>query len=108
MFCEMGQSMNNLDKAVRAWKRAIALLPLENTTLMQTKQRDHYTAELAALQAKLADLNATPKPPKNFTTGTPEALPWNRAMALIPGLQAAHQWNSSVSVSCGSMGWCNM
>ncbi|KAM5537085.1 hypothetical protein V8D89_009231 [Ganoderma adspersum] len=89
-------SMNNLDKAVHAWKRAIAVLPVENSTPTQRKQRDHYTAELAALQAKLADLNATPTPPKNFTaTGTPEALPWNRAMALIPALQATQQWNSS-------------
>ncbi|KAI1798214.1 hypothetical protein LXA43DRAFT_1107045 [Ganoderma leucocontextum] len=92
-------SINNLNQAVRAWKRAIAVLPVENLTPAQKKQRDNYTAELAALQAKVADLDANPKPPKNFTaTGTPENLPWNRAMALIPGLQATRQWNSSAWV----------
>ena len=90
--------MNYLDGAIRAWKRAIAVLPVEDLTPAQKKQKDNYTAELAAAQAKLEGLRANPKPLRNFTaTGTWESLPWSRAAALIPGLQATRQWNSSVS-----------
>ena len=67
--------MNDLDRAVRAWKRAIAVLPVEGLTPAQKRQRDNYAAELAAAEAKLADLHAKPKPFRNFTaTGTWESL----------------------------------
>ena len=90
--------MNNLDKAIHAWKCAIAALPLENSTPTQKKQRDNYTAELSALQAKLAD--PKPIPLNNFTSAKgPEGLPWNRASLLLPQLQSTRQWNSSVSPS---------
>ncbi len=95
--CKLEQSMNNLEQAVRAWKHANAALPVENLTPTQKKQRDHYAAELAALQSKLADLNANPRQPTNLAASASEALPWSRAMALIPGLEATQQWNSSVS-----------
>lgn len=82
------------------------VLSVEGLTPEQKKQRDNYAVELAAAAAKLADLHAKPKPFEIFTaTGTWESLPWNRAMALIPGLQTTQQWNSSVSRSYDPVQW---
>lgn len=92
------QSLDRPDHALRSWKRAVAALPVENLTPAQKKQRENYTSELAVVQAKVADLEANPRKPKDAVTmNRPEQLPWNRAAALIPGLQATQQWNSSVN-----------
>ena len=100
-YYEPEQSLNRPDRAVNSWKRAIAALPVENLTAAEKKQRQNYTAELAAAQAKLVDLEANPKEPENIIkTNAADRLPWNRAAALIPGLQASGQWNSSVRRFC--------
>ncbi|KAM5532752.1 hypothetical protein V8D89_013549 [Ganoderma adspersum] len=92
-------SLHRPDQTVRSWKRAVAALPVENLTPAQKKQRDNYASELAVVQAKVADLEANPRKPKDVVTmNRPEQLPWNRAAALIPGLQATQQWNSSAWV----------
>ncbi|KAI1797526.1 hypothetical protein LXA43DRAFT_1056655 [Ganoderma leucocontextum] len=92
-------SLDRPDQALRSWKRAVSALPVENLTPAQKKQRESYTAELAVVQAKAADIEANPKKPKDAVTmSKPEQIPWNRAAALIPGLQATRQWNSSAWV----------
>ncbi|KAM5537059.1 hypothetical protein V8D89_009205 [Ganoderma adspersum] len=90
-------SINSLSQASRAWKRAIDLLPaVENLTPAQKKQKEHYRAELAVVQAKLEDLEANPRQPKDTTLITAAAdIPWNRAKSLLPHLRATGQWNSS-------------
>ena len=71
---------------------------MENLTPAQKKQRDNYTAELAVVQARMAELEANPRKPSDMVTmNRPEQLPWHRAVALMSELQAAQQWNSSVS-----------
>ncbi|TBU64671.1 hypothetical protein BD310DRAFT_806101 [Dichomitus squalens] len=92
-------SLNRPDQAVNAWKRALAALPVENLTAAEKKQRESYTAELGAVQAKLVDLEANSREPKEYVrTRASDRLPWNRAVTLIPGLQASRQWNSSAYV----------
>ena len=97
------QGLNSIDQAIGAWTRALDALQKENLTPAEQKQKDQYGSELAAAKAKLEDLKANPKQPEGMTTvpaSENDKLPWNRALALIPGLDASGTWDSSVRHVC--------
>ena len=96
------QNLSRPDEAVEAWKRAVAALPVENLTPAQEKQRATYVTELAAAEAKLADLLANPKQPDGASVvgaNDQHNLPWNKAYALLPDYQARQVVESSVRFS---------
>ena len=88
------------DLTVEAWQRAVASLPIENLTPAQEKQRAQYQKELAAAEAKLADLTANPKQPpmmSAFSADMVEKMPWNRAVRILVDYSVRKVWQSSVS-----------
>lgn len=93
------QGLDKFDEAIDAWTRALDVLPKENLTPAEQKQKDQYSSELAVAKAKFKDLGVNPKQPEGLTTiplSEREKLPWNKALALIPELNASGTWNSSV------------
>ncbi|KAK2462606.1 hypothetical protein APHAL10511_005339 [Amanita phalloides] len=92
-------NLNAVEKAVEDWKRAIATLPVENLTAAEVKQKSNYASELAAAQAKVTELKASPGLPKNAVHMNASAqLPWHRAKAMIPELEAQNKWLTSAWV----------
>ena len=81
------------------WTRALDVLPRENLTSAEQKQKDQYESELQAAKKKAQVLKDNPKKPegaKTFRSSECEKLPWMRAMVILPGLAASLTWNSSV------------
>ncbi|KAI0358985.1 hypothetical protein OH77DRAFT_1396325 [Trametes cingulata] len=89
------QGLGKQEETVRAWKRALAVLPVENLSAAEQKQKDQYTAELAAAEAREArgPLRAAVVP-MQFTE---DQAPWDRAkQVLVNGLTPPDKpWNSS-------------
>jgi hypothetical protein len=97
------QGLDRVDKAIDAWTRALGVLPVENMTPAERKQRDQYHSELAAAKVMFEDFKANPKEPEEMKTihiSEYEKLAWKRARPMIPGLIASHTWDSSVRCSC--------
>lgn len=93
------QGMDEVDKAIEAWERALGALQAENLTAAEKKQRDQYNSKVAAAKAKSESLKAEPKKPEGMMrvrSSEREKLPWERAIAIIPELFASQTWNSSV------------
>ncbi|RPD81621.1 hypothetical protein L226DRAFT_606904 [Lentinus tigrinus ALCF2SS1-7] len=88
--------LNQLQGAVEAWQRAIAVLPVENLKLAERQQRAQYSAELTAVEKRLEDLGASGKQPEGIVVRQmSEDLPWKRALAMLPTLTT---WESSAWV----------
>lgn len=100
----MLQALNAYEPCVAAWKRALALLPIENLTPAEKKQAQQYSAELKVATAKLeyeteGDLIAMPGGvviPQSARHGD---LPWQRAEKMLPHLRTLRGVNRLSSVS---------
>ena len=97
------QGLGNLDRAVDAWKRALGVLPIENVTAAQQKQREQYSSKLEAAEAKSKSRNTNPRQPEGameIPRSDLGSLPWERAKLMIPDLMASQTWDSSVRRVC--------
>ncbi len=90
------QGLNQLQGAVDAWQRAVAVLPKGDLTLAEQKQRAQYSAELATAQKRLDECGATKHLDGFLLRPLDDDLPWKRALAILPTLTT---WESSVSLS---------
>ncbi|KAH9939041.1 uncharacterized protein BXZ73DRAFT_44042 [Epithele typhae] len=91
-------SLGRNTDAIHSWKHAIAVLPTDNPTPVQAKQRKQYQSDLAALEARIArhKPNELPVPEAMEVSGNSN-LPWLLANDMIPGLKRDQNWGSSVS-----------
>ena len=91
------QGLGDLRRAIEAWQRALASLPVENPTLAERQQRVQCSSELAAAKQRLRDFET------NFILPTAavlryengEDLPWERARAIIATLNTLNSCVSS-------------
>ncbi|KAJ8488725.1 hypothetical protein ONZ51_g3369 [Trametes cubensis] len=79
------------DDAISHWKRALAVLPVENLTPAEQKQKEHYTAELKTALARKA-ASERHQPVQVIVKDADS--PWNRAVPIIQSLPTPG-WNSS-------------
>ncbi|KAI0336225.1 hypothetical protein GY45DRAFT_1430362 [Cubamyces sp. BRFM 1775] len=79
------------DDAISHWKRALAVLPVENLSPAEQKQKEHYAAELKTAIARRA---ASDRHKFTQVIVKDEDSPWNRAVPIINGLPTPG-WNSS-------------
>ncbi|OSD05835.1 hypothetical protein PYCCODRAFT_1361536 [Trametes coccinea BRFM310] len=99
-WARLASACGGLDKyqeAITAWRRALAVLPVENLTAAQQKQRDLYAGKLA--EAINNAERATVYVPAHVTLSIREEdKPWNRASKVLEALIPTNTWNSSAWV----------
>ncbi|KAI9059649.1 hypothetical protein FKP32DRAFT_1579551 [Trametes sanguinea] len=89
--------LNKHQSSVTAWRRALAVLPVDNLTAAQQNQRDLYTRKLAEAITN-ADRAAVYVPAHVTLSIREEEKPWNRAAKVMETLMPTNTWNSSAWV----------
>ncbi|KAF9496738.1 hypothetical protein BDN71DRAFT_1429949 [Pleurotus eryngii] len=108
--CRLGQSrfVDACDDARKAldepadssihWERAVNLMPNENLSAAEVKQRAAYFQSLEAARRKKGQVLVDGKSLINLKKEQTEHLPWELAAAMIPELREAQNPNSSAWV----------
>lgn len=92
----ISQYLNALDRSITSWKKALDVLPKENLTTSELKQKGQYDAQLKIVEAELAQ-----KMSADFTGFHLEKdqAPWVRAERMMPELVAGGTTTLGSSVS---------
>ncbi|KAH9891072.1 hypothetical protein C8Q73DRAFT_734877 [Cubamyces lactineus] len=80
------------DEAISHWKRALAVLPVENLSATEQKQKEQYTADLKIAIARQAASDRH-KPAQVIVKDADS--PWNRAVPILQSLPTPPDWSSS-------------
>ncbi|KAF4596552.1 hypothetical protein EYR38_007939 [Pleurotus pulmonarius] len=80
------------------WERAVNLMPNENLSVAETKQRAAYVQSLEAARRKKGQVLVDGKSLINFQKEQTKQLPWELATAMIPELREAQNPSSSAWV----------
>ncbi|KAJ8692608.1 hypothetical protein PTI98_009906 [Pleurotus ostreatus] len=80
------------------WERAVNLMPNENLSATEVKQRAAYVQSLEAARRKKVQVLVDGKSLINLKKEQTEHLPWELATAMIPELREAQNPNSSAWV----------
>ncbi|KAL7285807.1 hypothetical protein ACG7TL_000916 [Trametes sanguinea] len=96
-YTDASKGLDKYQEAITAWRRALAVLPVENLNAAQQKQRDLYAGKLA--EAINNAERATVYVPAHVTLSIREEdKPWNRASKVLEALIPTNTWNSSAWV----------
>ena len=95
------EGLDDEDRAVEAWKRALGALLAENLTAAEQRQKEQYNSQLTETEARLKELKPITRGRKITVEGDPtpleyEKMSWKRARAIIPDFIESQTWDNGV------------